>query len=187
MGQDDALGDAGRSARVDDRGFVVGPDGTGDFLEEPRLGRGDRPAPFPNPVHRQDAGRGGLGLENDDVLDLGETGPDRGDFLILEEVGDDDDFRVAVVDDVLDLLGDQGGIDRNRDAAQAEIGKIGDRPFGAILGENDQLAAPAVAEVHQSQGEFADGRLEFGRRDVGVNIVPLHLEKIGLGEAPNGM
>ncbi len=163
VGEDHALGDAGRSAGVNNRGLVVRLNGPGGFLEQAGTSGLQGRAAGLNGGQGKHVGSRGLRLEDHDMLHPRKVPPEGRDFLVLVEVGDDHDLGVAVLDDVLDLVARERRVDRHGDSAEAEVGEIGDRPFRTVLGQDDKLGSRTVPQILQAEGQVPDGGLEFGR------------------------
>jgi hypothetical protein len=140
VGQYDALGLARRAGRVDERSLVFGPDGVGQGFEKPGLPGVERLSSLHDLAKSESAGRRRL-AERDEVPDLTERGLDGLDLLPVLVIGDDDGPGVRVQDDVLDLFGHEGAVDRHRDRAQAEVRHIAHDPLGPVLGKQDDFVS----------------------------------------------
>ena len=115
------------------------------------------------------------------MADLAQAAPRGLDLLPLVGVGDDDDRGVGIVDDVADLFGDEGRIDRDRQGAPAEGREIGDDPVGPVLRKDDHLVAGPEPELAKAEGEVPDPVAEFLRRQRDVGPVLFGEHEIGLG------
>ena len=181
VGQDDALGQTRGARGVDDGGLIRGLDSPGQALEEARLG-GVHGSAFGQDLGQREHALGRrLGFQGDEMLDLDQLGPDGLQLPPLIGAGDDHDAGVGVIDEIFDLVGDERRVDRDGDAAQAEVGEVGHDPFGPVLGEDDELVALALAEGLKPQRVVPHGLPEFSAGDGGIMAHLLDQHELGLG------
>ena len=94
-----------------------------------------------------------LGIEDDDLHELGTAGAYREDLVELLLVRGEEEARAAVVHDVLDLLGGVGRVDPVRDGADRERPEVRVEPFRAVVGHDRDHVAGAQAERDQAQAD----------------------------------
>ncbi len=139
VGESDALGLAGGAGGVDERGQVMGLDGTDEGIED-----GIAPGAVGIGIVKQLAhGDGALGsgrIHHDDVLQLG-LGADRVQLVELLASGDDGNAAAGVAHQLRDLLAGEGGVDGHIGGADGQSGKIGDRPLPAVLADEGDAVA----------------------------------------------
>ena len=186
VGQHDALGDARRPRRVDDGGEVAGLDRQGQGLEFVAPARGVRPPP----VHELGQRHGpvdALGVEDDVMGDLGQLAADGRDPRPQLAVRSEEDLGVGIVDDVPDLVRHQGRVDGDDDGPEALGGEIRHRPFGPVLGEDDDLVPGPDAQGPQPEGDVLHAVQDLPGGQVGVRPRLLEHHQVVLGIGRDGI
>ena len=143
----DALGRAGRARGVDDRGDVVERCGAGVGVQ---VGGGRRRqiAVADDGVARQF----GI-LQQHDVLQGRQRRAHLQEPLQEGIVLDDGNLRLAVVDEVLDLLGRRRVVDRHRRGAEEERGEVERVELGAVLEHEHDRVALADAQTRETRDQ----------------------------------
>mmetsp|Transcript_11688 Transcript_11688/g.19441 ORF Transcript_11688/g.19441 Transcript_11688/m.19441 type:complete len:487 (+) Transcript_11688:473-1933(+) len=104
----------------------------------------------------------------------GHVGADPGLHLVprvLVELADEEELRLRMLEDVLDRVAREGGVDRDGDVASEPDGQVGDDPPAAVLGAEGDAAAlleAEGAEVGRHPEGLVHGLLEGPVLDVGV-------------------
>ena len=140
VGQHHALRRPGRARGVDHRRDVFGrgPPGPGLEVASVRV-----VAAREEIVPRDGAFGGGQSLEDHDLHLAVEPRHRLAGLFQLLGVGDEDQRRAGVLDDVGNLRGGKRAVDRHVHHARAEARPVGERPLGAVLGEDGgPVAAP---------------------------------------------
>jgi len=99
-----------------------------------------------------------LGVLVDHPLDLLETPLEIQDLVDLLLVLGEDDLRVGVIDDVLDLPGDGVLVDGHGDSAHRLGGHHGGVHLRTVVAQKGQLVVATEAQAHQAEGDGADVR-----------------------------
>ena len=135
MGEHDALGVAGGAGGVDDGGEFVGFGEQG--LPAPRL-RANRVggAVSLQRLEREEIRAGQIGVESADPFERRKLAPDRGNLGKLGGGGHEHRAGPRVLQDVVDLAGRQGRVDRHVHGAGGERREVGEGPLGPILRQN---------------------------------------------------
>ena len=121
------------------------------------------------------------------VLSAGQVAADLEDLAELRRRGAEDRHRAGVAQDVLDLVGRQGRVDRHVGAAAGQAGEVGHRPFRPVLGQDRQAVAGVDAEFVESDAE----RLHLGEQvreaegHPGAAALDAHRDRAG-GRAVHG-
>ena len=79
-----------------------------------------------------------LGVEGDDVRQLGQIGGDMSDLVELAAAGHGNEAGARILENIGYVLAGTGQVQRHIDAAQVQAGQIHDRPFGLVLGQQGQ-------------------------------------------------
>ena len=155
MGQHGALGLAGGAGGVDEGGDVIGRGCRRALGHGAPAGLGGCRAKAFESLEGHDVD-GAVGAEavadvdvavdDDDVAQTLAVGDDREHDVELLPVADIDYRRARVVDDVLDLVGAGGGVNRHGDSAVGVCGEVGDEEFGAVCAEDGRHARFGQAE-----------------------------------------
>jgi hypothetical protein len=162
-----ALGLARRPRGVDDRGQLLGTDGTRAVAVVLR-----NAPPVPNrlvPARRQVVESDHRptvavrGIQGDNRLDGGQQVPDGLHFLQLDLGRDDDDAGTGIVEDVLDLSLVEGRIDGDRHRPEREDCKVAQDPLRPALGDDRHAVAGRDTERGQSERDLADPLEHFAR------------------------
>ena len=103
-------------------------------------------------VERQDA-RLAVAVERDHVPQRGQLVAHRGIFSSWCRSETKTGDSAGVAQDVLDLLGGQGGVDRDVGAARGEAGVVGDGPLGPVLRQDRHPVARPDAELQEAEAE----------------------------------
>ena len=133
--QHHAFGVARRARGIDDRGEVLGPDGEGP--DPPRC-EVDRAclAVLLERRERHHVGAGEIGVKTDHPFERGQLAPDGRDLGVLGRRGDEDGPGTRVLEQVVNLPGGEGRIDRHVDREGGEGGEIGQGPLGPVFRED---------------------------------------------------
>ena len=138
VGEHDALGVAGGAGGVDEGGPIVGFDGLLDLLHDGGVflaARDARLEDFEHAVLALDACQGEDGGR---VVHLGEGGTD----AIEEDVVADEDVAcLAVIEDIMVVVGAEGGIDGHVDDTGHCQRHVDEVPLGAVGGHGDDAVA----------------------------------------------
>ena len=109
---------------------------------------------------------GALGIDDDDVAQLGAVGADLEHLGELLGVFDEDRARVRVVEDVLHLLRRVRLVNRDQRGPGGEDSEAGLGPLGPGVGEDRDLFARLDSEVNEAERDLLDGLAELRVGDV---------------------
>ena len=114
-----------------------------------------------------------------------QLGPDAEDLVGLLLVLDHHDPRLAVLDDVVHLIGEAVDVDADRDRAERLGRQLGVEPRRPVAGDDGERLFPPQAEQLEPQGDGADVRrvvrpadflpdaeLLFAKRHLAVAVAP---------------
>ena len=173
VGELHALGRAGRAARVDQREDVVGAHLRG-------CGLGVEVGVRALDVRQRHAALRRLAVDHDHVLEARQA------LARLQEGGqqrllDDGDARPGVGDHVLDLLGGERLVDRERRGAQRHRGEVADVELGTVVEHQRDRLAVLQAELGQPARDRVDALAQLAPGDGdGVALGP-DRNAVGIG------
>ena len=153
VGDHNPFGVSGGAGGVDEGAEVIGPLGAHALLKllcGYRLGELREICPPMNVVCWVCA------LHQDDGLEFWEALFDRLDFGELLVVFHDDDGGLAVVGDVLALLGAVGGVDPGGDSARIDRGDVCDKPLDTIVADNGDPVLTFEPQRHERPRDQAN-------------------------------
>ena len=182
VGEDHALGVAGRAGRVDQRGDRVGRDGE-RFLAHPRVLGGDRPALGLELGERHHAVPLGARVERDHVPQRGEVAPDLRDLGHLLGGRAEHADRARVLEDVLGLPGRQRR-DRWGRRPRGRTGRHSPRwPIRGGFPRGSRSDRPAAIPSSRSPSVTATTRSPSSRCVIACQVPPI-LARIAAGRSP---
>ena len=159
--QHGALRRSGRTARVDERGDVVGADPGDSIGHDGRRGSEFVAAIGSQSVevdHDRVAIETGGRRQCDHQLEFGEVLEVQQHLGELLGALDEAHFRPGVVQHVGDLRRRAGRVDGHGDGTDREDRHIGDVPFRSIAGQQADTVAGADPECHEASGGLLDDR-----------------------------
>ncbi len=176
---------AGRPGGIQDAGEVGRRDRHASRLEAARVGAVgllalvEQRRPRHGPRRQPSGGR----VEDHHALQLRKARQDRADFLHLRGGRDHQDARLAVVEDVADLLGQQGGVDRDGDRPEIQRGVVEGGPLRPVLRQDGDAVPLARPDRGQAERQRSDGGGELVCGDVAPGPSRLVAQQVRLAEA----
>ncbi len=165
------FGRTGRARGVDDGGDVVERCDLGQLAQVGGIGLGQLG------VGGDRIARGFRRLDQHDRFEGGQRLADLEEPLEERIVLDDGDLGAAVVDEVLDLLGRRGVVDRHRRCAQEQHGQIERMELGPVAHHQHDGVALADAEGGETGRQSSGDLGEVGHRPTvpsSTGILPAH-------------
>ena len=154
VGEHDALREACGARRVDDGSDVVGRYGSDVLFDYRAVLLGVLASCEAQLAH---AGHHGAAVHQEDVDGMVGSLDVLLHLLVEGTRPHEDSLRVAVVEDVLEVVPAEGGVDGNVDQACQRASHIEEVPLGAVGGDGDDLILGAVALRQKAVGCLVGG------------------------------